>query len=192
MVLKVSRRHGVSQRIAAGAAAVTAVAGIGLGASAANAATGPSWSSVGRAGVSGQVTAVTSVEYGPGKTGEWAFVTTAYETNGKGYPSVYSRTDNESWGLTTLPGSAPGEVFVSATAISNQDVLAFSNLQNGTGREWQFNGSSWKVIKTFGAPIGGASVTGVSNVWVFGRPRGPVILAFTISTARPGPRSPAP
>ena len=172
MWLKGSQGRGISRRIAAGAAAVTAVAGIGLGAPAADAATGPSWSSVGRTGVSGTVTAVASVQYGPGKTGEWAFVTTAYETNFKGYPSVYSRTNNESWGLATLPGSAPGEVFVAATAINNKDVLAFSNTPGGTGREWQFNGSAWKVVKTFSGPIGGASVTGASNVWVFGRATG--------------------
>jgi hypothetical protein len=81
---------------------------------------------------------------------------------------VYSRIDNGSWAKTTLPGSGPGEVFVAATAISNTSVLAFANLPNGTGREWQFNGSTWKVIKTFSAPIGNASVTSASNVWVAG------------------------
>ena len=168
MARKVISRRTVARRVAIGAAAATVAVGIGLGVPSANAATGPSWSSVGRAGVSGTVTAVTSVQYPVNKTGEWAFVSTAYITNFKGYPSVYSRTNSESWAKATLPGSEPGEVFVSATAISNQDVLAFSAVPNGTGREWQFNGSTWRVIKTFPAPIGGASVTSASNVWVFG------------------------
>lgn len=170
MTRKVSRNRKLSKRIAIGAATATAAAGVGLGASAANAATGPSWTSVGRPGVSGAVTAVTSVQYGGTKTGEWAFVSTAAETGNKGYPSVYSRTNNASWAKDTLPGSKPGETFVAATAISNKDVLAFSAVPNGTGREWQFNGSTWKVIKAFSAPIGGASVTSASNVWVFGSP----------------------
>jgi hypothetical protein len=171
MARKGSSRQKVSKRIAISAVAATAAATVGLGsASVANAATGPSWGSVGRAGVSGTVSAVTSVQWGSGITGEWAFVTTAYETNYKGYPSVYSRIINGSWAKATLPGSEPGEVFVSATAINNKDVLAFSTVPNRTGREWQFNGSSWKVIKTFNAPIGGASVTSASNVWVFGSP----------------------
>ena len=43
--------------------------------------------------LSGTVTAVTSVQYAGTKTAEWAFQTTAYLTNFKGYPSVYSRTN---------------------------------------------------------------------------------------------------
>jgi hypothetical protein len=150
------------------AAGAVAAAGIGLGSPAAHAATGPSWSSAGPKAVSGLFSAVTSVQWGPGTTSEWAFATTASITKGKGYPSVWSRTGTESWAKTTLPGSAPGEVFVSATAISNTDVLAFSTLPNGTSREWQFNGSTWKVIKTFDGVIGGASVTSPSDVWIFG------------------------
>jgi len=170
MARKISKKRKISRRVAVGAVAVTAAAGIGLSALPASAATGPSWSSAGPADVSGTVSAVTSVQFGFGTTAEWAFVTTAYLTNFKGYPSVYSRTDNGSWAKATLPGSAPGEVFVSATAINNDDVLAFSTLPNNTGREWQFNGHTWRVIKAFTAPIGGASVTSASNVWVFGSP----------------------
>jgi hypothetical protein len=110
------------------------------------------------------------VQYGGTKTSEWAFVSTAAETANKGFPSVYSRTNNASWAKDILPGSKPGETFVSATAITNKDILAFSAVPNGTGREWQFNGSTWMVIKAFNAPIGGASVTSASNVWVFGSP----------------------
>jgi hypothetical protein len=168
MARKVSEGRKVSGWMMAGAAAAAATTGIGLAALPANAATGPSWSSLGPAGVSGIVTADTSVQWGSGTTGEWAFVSTALQTNYKGYPSVYTRVDDGSWAKTALPGSEPGETFVSATAINNDDVLAFSSVPNGTGREWQFNGSSWKPIETFDAPIGGASVTSASNVWVFG------------------------
>ncbi len=143
-------------------------AGIGLVPAAASAATGPSWSTVGPTTVSGSFSAVTSLQYGNSITTKWAFATTAYETNFKGYPSVWSQTGTASWARQNLAGSAPGEVFVSATAISPTDVLAFSTLPGGTGREWQFNGSTWKVIKSFDAPIGGASVTSATNVWVFG------------------------
>jgi hypothetical protein len=168
MVHKVSEGRKASRWMAAGAAAAATVAGIGLAALPASAATGPSWSSIGRADVSGTVTAVTSGQWGSGTTGEWAFVSTALETNFKGYPSVYSRVNDGTWAKATLPGSEPGETFVSATAINNDDVLAFSAVPNGTGREWRFNGSTWNVIKTFDAPIGGASVTSAGNVWVFG------------------------
>jgi hypothetical protein len=170
MARKVSKKSRLSRRIAIGAAAATAAAGVGLGASSASAAAAPSWSPTGRAGVSGAMTAVTSVQYAGNKTTEWAFVSTASDTGNKGFPSVYSRTNAESWAKATLPGSEPGETFVSATAISSNNVLAFSAVPNGTGREWQFNGSTWRAIKTFGAPIGGASVTSASNVWVFGSP----------------------
>jgi hypothetical protein len=173
MARKGLRRSRLSRSVVIGAVATAAAAGIAVGTLPASAATAPSWSPAGPPGVSGTVTAVTSVQYGGTKTGEWAFVTTAYETNFKGYPSVYSRTNGESWAKATLPGSEPGEVFVSATAINNKSVLAFTTVPNGTGREWQFNGSTWRVIKTFGAPIGGASVTSASNVWVFGSASSP-------------------
>jgi hypothetical protein len=150
------------------AVAAAAAAGIGLTATAASAATGPSWSTVGPKAVSGTFSAVTSLQYGNSITTKWAFATTAYETNFAGYPSVWSQTGTASWARQNLSGSAPGEVFVSATAISPVNVLAFSTLPGGTGREWQFNGSAWKVIKAFDAPVGGASVTGPANVWVFG------------------------
>ena len=169
MARKVSNGRKISKRLVLGAVATATAAGVGLGSAVtAQAATGPFWAPAGPSAVSGAVTATASVHYAGSKTGEWAFVTTAFETNFKGFPSVYSRTNNESWGKATLPGSAPGEVFVSATAINNKDVLAFSNLPNNTGREWQFTGSTWKVIKTFDAPIGNASVTSATNVWVAG------------------------
>ena len=169
MARKVFNGRKVSKRLVMGAVATATVAGAGLASAAtAHAATGPAWAPVSPAAVSGAVSATASVQFGGTKTAEWAFVTTAFETNDTGFPSVYSRVNDASWAKTTLPGSGPGEVFVSATAISNTDVLAFSNLPNDTGREWQFNGSTWKVIKTFSDPIGNASVTSPTNVWVAG------------------------
>lgn len=169
MARKGFNRRKVSGRLAATAVATVTATGIGLSTTAAaSAAAGPTWVPVSPSAVSGAVSATASVHFGGSKTAEWAFVTTSFETNGKGYPSVYSRVNGASWARSSLPGSGPGEVFVSATAISNASVLAFSNLQNGTGREWQFNGSTWKVIQTFSAPIGNASVTGATNVWVAG------------------------
>jgi hypothetical protein len=158
----------LSRWTAAGAVGAAVAAGIGLVPAAASAATGPSWSVVGPAAVSGTFSAVTSLQYGNSITTKWAFATTADETNFAGYPSVWSQTGTASWARQDLSGAAPGEVFVSATAISPTDVLAFSALPGGTGREWQFNGNTWKVVKSFDAPIGGASVTGPANVWVFG------------------------
>jgi hypothetical protein len=168
MARKTSGKRGISRWMAVGAVGAVAAAGIGLGSPAARAATGPSWSTVGPKAVGGTFSAVTSVQWGPGTTSEWAFASTAALTDNKGYPSVWSRTGTESWARTNLAGSAPGETFVSATAINNKDVLAFSTLPNGTSREWQFNGSTWKAVKTFDGVIGGASVTGPTNVWVFG------------------------
>lgn len=146
----------------AAAAGAAAAASIGLGAAAASAAVSPAWHSVGRAGVSGTVTALTAVTH-IGKTGEWAFVATS-----NGYPSVYSRSGSQSWAKTTLPGSKAGEAFVAATAISPTHVLAFTRLAGAGGRVWQFNGKNWTVIKTFNAQIGAASVLNGNDVYVFG------------------------
>ena len=170
-----SRR--ISRWAAAGAVGAAVTAGLGLAPAAASAATGPSWSTVGPKAVSGTFSAVTSLHYGNSITTKWAFDTTAYETNFAGYPSVWTQTGTASWARQNLAGSAPGEVFVSATAISPTDVLAFSTLPaGGGGREWQFNGSTWKVVKSFSAPIGGASVTSATNVWVFGSASTPLQL----------------
>lgn len=164
----------MGQRIsktAAGAAAAVAALGLGLGTvGTANAAT-PTWTSVGPTGVSGEITAVATVPYGGGRLGQWAFQSTANE-DPHGYPSVYSRSDNENWAKTGLSGSKPGEVFVAAGAISNTRVLAFSNLRGAGGRVWEFSGGTWHVIHTFGAQIGGAKVLSATNVFVFGNTSG--------------------
>ena len=56
---------------------------------------------------------------------------------------------------------------MAAGASSPSDVWAFT--QAGTGsRVLHYNGKAWSVAKTFGAQIGGASVAGKNDIWVFG------------------------
>jgi hypothetical protein len=164
----------VSKTIAVGAAATAAVvAGAGLNVSAADAAVTPAatptWTSVSPSGVGGEFTAFAAAQIGNANY-QWAFQSTANEVS-NGSPSVYSRVNDGSWTKTALRGSGGGEVFVSATAISPTDVLAFTDLPGATvgGREWQYNGTSWKVIKQFDAPIGTATVINADDVWVFGK-----------------------
>jgi hypothetical protein len=151
---------------AALALSTVAVATPALASTAGTSVTGPRWTSVSPAFVSGTVTAFAAAEAGDANT-QWAFVTTADETL-TGYPSVYSRVNNGAWRKTALPGSSAGEVFVSATAISPTNVLAFTRLPGAGGREWHYNGSTWRVIKGFDAQIGDATVINVHDVWVFG------------------------
>jgi hypothetical protein len=155
--------------IGAAALALSAAAAVATPALASTAGTafrGPRWTSASPSVVSGTVTAFAAAQVGNANT-QWAFVTTADETL-TGYPSVYSRVNNGSWRKTALPRSSAGEVFVSATAISPTSVLAFTRLPGAGGREWQYDGSAWKVIKAFDAQIGDATVIDAHDVWVFG------------------------
>jgi hypothetical protein len=163
MARKLSRAATAAAALALGAAAAVATPAL---ASTAKPAPGPTWTSVSPALVSGTVTAFAAAEVGNANT-QWAFVTTANEVL-TGYPSVYSRVNNGSWTKTALPGSSAGEVFVSATAISPTNVLAFTRLPGAGGREWQYDGSTWKVIKAFDESIGDATVIDADDAWVFG------------------------
>ena len=160
--------------------AVGAVALLGLGAGVANAATlsaaAPTWTPVFPYGIHQDVTAVTTVMYGSGKTAEFAF------TYNGDHPLMYSRSDNESWGLDSVTGAESHEVVVSAKAIGPNQVLLFTQINGGRGggrvieytaiREQTpggyVTGAKFTVLKTFGAGIGSASVLSASNVWVFG------------------------
>jgi hypothetical protein len=53
-------------------------------------------------------------------------------------------------------------------------VLAFSDLQFGGSREWQWTGHTWSVIKTFPAQLQSATVLNTHDIYVFGaaRPHG--------------------
>jgi hypothetical protein len=164
----------VSKTIAVGAVATAAmVAGANLNVSAVDAAVTPAatppWTSVSPSGVGGEITAFAAAQAGNANY-QWAFQSTANEVS-NGYPSAYSRVNDGSWTKTALPGSSAGEVFVSASAISPTDVLAFTDLPGAPvgAREWQYNGTSWKVIRQFDAPIGTATVINANDVWVFGK-----------------------
>jgi hypothetical protein len=166
----------VSKTMAAGAAVTAAVvAGAGLNAAAADAAVTPAatptWTSASPAGVNGEFTAFASAQVGNANY-QWAFNATANE-DANSVASVYSRVNSGAWKKTALPSSASDQVFVSATAISPTDVLAFSDpsgdATNVDGLEWRYNGTSWTVIKKFDAPIGTATVISAKDVWVFGK-----------------------
>jgi hypothetical protein len=164
MARKLSKASIGAAALALSAAAMVATPA--LASTARTAGTGPRWTSASPVFVSGTVTAFAAAQVGNAST-QWAFVTTSDETF-TGYPSVYSRVNNGSWRKTALPGSSAGEVFVSATAISPTNVLAFTRLPGAAGREWHYNGATWRVIKAFDAQIGDATVIDASDVWVFG------------------------
>lgn len=148
-------------KVVAGAAAL-----LSLGAGVANAATtsaaAPTWQSVGKSGVRGEVTAVTSVIYSGGKVGEFAFAFHGTK------PSMYARTGSGSWAFDTINIAKTGERIVSAKAIGPNEVLAFTRINGGQSRVLKRTGQTWTVLHTFGAEIGSASVLSASNVWVFG------------------------
>src|SRR5438105_12036356 len=102
-------------KVAAGAAAL-----VGLGVGVANAAAspaGPAWRSVGPSGAAGAITAVTTLQNG-GKVAEFAF---AYNGN---KPSLYARSNNESWAHDPIAIAKAGERIVSAKAFALNKVLA--------------------------------------------------------------------
>jgi hypothetical protein len=161
-------------------AAVGAAALLSLGAGVANAATAPAagsaWTSVFPYGIHQDVTAVTTVMYGSGKTAEFVF------TDNGDHPVMYSRSDNESWGIDSVAGAKSHEVVVSAKAVGPNQVLLFTQIDGGSGggrvieytaiREQTpggyVTGAKFTVLKTFSAGIGSASALSASDVWVFG------------------------
>jgi hypothetical protein len=144
----------------------TAVAGMvvaGAGAAQAAPATSAMWHIVKRvhSGVAGDFTAVVAT----GKSAGWAF-------NGNSLaaptakPTAWKR-HGSTWTQASFPGKR-GEEVVAAGAASPSDVWAFTDVGVGS-RVLRWNGHKWSVVKTFGQPIGGASVAGSKNVWVFGQ-----------------------
>lgn len=99
-----------------------------------------------------------------GKTSGWAF--------GGQFNTITADTAWRRAGATWTQDKAfPGkknETVVTAGANSPSDVWAFASQINGTSRVLHYNGKAWSVVKTFGAQIGGASVAGKNDIWVFG------------------------
>jgi hypothetical protein len=148
-------------KVVAGAAAL-----LSLGAGVANAATAPAaapaWQSVGRSGVGGEVTAVTSVMYSGGHVAEFAFVFHGTK------PSIYSRNGGASWAFDTISIAKTGERIVAAKAIGPNELLVATSINGKQGRVLKRTGQTWTVVGTFGAAIGSASFLSASNIWVFG------------------------
>jgi hypothetical protein len=67
----------------------------------------------------------------------------------------------------SFPGRR-GEEVVAAGAASPSNVWAFTDVGVGS-RVLRWNGHTWSVVRTFGQPIGGASVVSRKDVWVFGQ-----------------------
>jgi hypothetical protein len=158
--------------IAAGAAGLVALAGpvvagivvAGTGVAQAMPAKAATWHIVKqvRSGVAGDFTAVVAT----GKSTGWAFNgnTLAAPTT---KPTAW-RLKGGTWTRASFPGRQ-GEEAVATGAASPSDVWAFTDLGPGS-RVLRWNGHTWSVAKAFGQPIGGASVAGGKDVWVFGQP----------------------
>jgi len=122
-------------------------------------ATAPKWHIVKSVTAgAGMFTAVVAT----GKATGWAFDGQFASVTG---PTAWQLKGGK-WTQDAFPGE-PAETVVAAGASSPSDVWAFT--QAGTGsRVLHYNGTAWSVAKTFGAQIGGASVAGKNDVWVFG------------------------
>lgn len=160
-------------KVTMGAAMLLSLGVVAANASIAQAST-PTWTSVFRGGVTGEVTALANVNTG-NNAAQFAFV-----SNGSSAPEMYSRTNNESWALDHISVAKPGEVVIWAKAVGPNEVFFFTRLRGGGGRVLKFIGKSEKVgsgekyiatfsvVKAFSAEIGSASVVTAKDIWVFG------------------------
>ena len=115
-----------------------------------------------RSGPAGDFTAVVAT----GRDSAWAFNGNAV-ADPDTVPTAWRRTGN-TWTRVAFPGLR-GEQVVAAGATSPSDLWAFTDVGAGS-RVLRWDGHRWSVVKTFPAPIGGASVAGRDDVWVFGQP----------------------
>jgi hypothetical protein len=142
-------------------AAVATAGLLALAGQAAAAPTTPHWHTVKSVTTgSGAFTAVVAT----GKTTAWAFGGQFTPATG---PATAWQLKGGAWTQDkAFPGKS-GETVVAAGASSPSDVWAFT--QDGAGsRVLHYNGTAWSVAKAFSAQIGGASVAGNNDVWVFG------------------------
>jgi hypothetical protein len=99
-----------------------------------------------------------------GKTSGWAF--------GGQFSTLSAdtawRRSSATWTQDKAFPGKKNETVVTAGANSPSDVWAFASQINGVSRVLHYNGKAWSVAKTFGAQIGGASVAGKNDIWVFG------------------------
>jgi hypothetical protein len=108
--------------------------------------------------------------------GEFTAVVATAKSSGWAFGGQFSTTTGDTaWqrsGATWTQDKAfPGvkqENVVAAAATSPSDVWSFAAKFGGPSRVLHYNGKAWWVVKTFGAQIGGASVPGKNDVWVFG------------------------
>jgi hypothetical protein len=153
---------GLAGAVVAGAV-VASTAAAGAGVAQATSATSAAWHIVKQvhSGVTGDFTAVVAT----GKSAGWAFNgnTAAAPTTKPMAWQLKGRT----WTRASFPGEQ-GEEVVAAGAASPSDVWAFTDLGPGS-RALRWNGHKWSVMRSFGFPIGGASVTSGNDVWVFGQ-----------------------
>ena len=153
----IAARRGRAGLIAAAAAGLLALAA--PAASAVSAAPAPNWHIVKSVqSGAGVFTAVAAT----GKATGWAFGGQFASVTG---PTAWQLSGGK-WTQRGFPGER-AETVVAAGASSPSDVWAFT--QAGTGsRVLHYDGKAWSVAKTFSAQIGGASVAGKNDVWVFG------------------------
>jgi hypothetical protein len=108
--------------------------------------------------------------------GEFTAVVATAKSSGWAFDGQFSATAGDtawrlSGGTWTQDKAFPGvkqEDVVAAAATSPSDVWAFAETFAGSSRVLHYNGKAWSVVKKFGAQIGGASVAGKNDVWVFG------------------------
>jgi hypothetical protein len=156
---RITTMRGGRRWLTAAAAAAGLLALGAPAASAASAAPAPKWHVVKSVPAgAGEFTAVVAT----GKTTGWAFGGQFAAVTG---PTAWQLKGGK-WTQAAFPGR-PAETVVAAGASSPSDVWAFTQAGAGS-RVLHYNGRAWSVAKTFSARIGGASVAGKNDVWVFG------------------------
>jgi len=146
--------------IVAGIAGLLAIAGAGAAAAAAPPAAAPHWHIVESVKTTAfDFTAVVAT----GKTTGWAFG----GNNPDAAPTAWQR-NGAAWTKVAFPGVKDDNV-VYAAATSPANVWAFANNPFGTASQvLHWAGAKWSAVKTFKGAIGGATVLGASDVWVYG------------------------
>lgn len=145
-----------------GAAGLISLGGAGIAS-----ASAPGWHIV--KSVKTGMTGDFSVVVASGKKTGWAFDQTASG------PVAWERTGASTWKKVALPATRD-ETVVSAVAASPSDVWAFADsITRAASRALHWNGRTWSVVKTFAAPVAGASIPAASDLWVFGHDYAPAL-----------------
>jgi hypothetical protein len=96
------------------------------------------------------------------RTHGWAFLG---QQTGRSRPLAY-RLTGSGWHKAAFPRMT-GEYVTSAAATSASDAFALTG--GGKNQALRWNGTAWKIIGTFAAPVYSVTATDRKNAWAFGK-----------------------